>query len=105
MEGRTTWKIRRTQDGYVGVIRFDAGAGPVAVMAGGGNERQALARAAVVANQIAQSPIFQAVAPPGTGAAIKAISMIAKSKDVQRVMRKFAGPGARRLAKVLRRFW
>jgi hypothetical protein len=109
MTGTTSWKIRRAADGgFVAIIRFRTGDGPhgiATVSALGAAEGDAIARAAVLANQLASSPIFNAVAPPGTAAAIRAISAIAKSKDVQRTLSKYAGPGARRLAKAIRKFW
>lgn len=108
MNGATSWKIRRVPDGYVAIVRFRTGDGPngiATVSAIGGGEQDALKRAAILAEQITQSPIFAAVAPPGTRAAIKAISEIAKSKDVRKAMRKYVGPGARRLARAIRKFW
>lgn len=109
MRGNTTWRIRRLPTGeWVAMIRFRTGDGPygVATVSGmGAGQSEAITRAAVLANQIASNPVFAAVAPPGTAAAIKAISAIAKSKDVQRTLAKFAGPGARRLAKAIRKFW
>ena len=106
MNGNTSWRIRRTRDGAIAIIRFQAGPeGPASVIAGGPGEREALARAAVLAKQIATSPVFQAVAPPGTAAAIQAISELAKSKDLRKALSKYAGPGARRLAKAIRKFW
>lgn len=108
MNGNTSWRIRRVPQGYVAIIRFRTGDGPygVASVSGmGAGEGEAIQRAAVLANKIASNPIFASVAPPGTAAAIKAISAIAKSKDVQRTLAKYAGPGARRLASVIRKFW
>lgn len=108
MNGATTWKIRRVPDGYVAIVRFRTGDGPsgiASVSALGAGEADALKRAALLAEQISQSPIFAAVAPPGTAAAIKAISAIAKSPDVKATMRKYVGPGARRLARAIRKFW
>lgn len=104
MNGPAHWKIRRTPDGHVAIVRFRTGDGPngiATVSAIGADEGDALARAAVLAKQITESPIFAAVAPPGTAAAIKAISAIAKSKDVRAALSRYAGPGARRLASAL----
>lgn len=105
-QGLASWKIKRGPNGVVAIVRFSAGApGPAMVGAAGATERQALARATVIAKQIAESPIFQAVAPPGTAAALKAINAIATSKDIQATLAKYSGPGARRLARAIRRLW
>lgn len=102
--GRVTWSVRRTPNGqHVALIRFSAGP-PAHVGAVGASRAQALQRAAVLARQLADSPVFAAVAPPGTGAAIKAIHALATSRDVRRTLSRYAGPGARRLARALK-FW
>lgn len=96
---KTTWKVRRTPDGWRADIEFRLAGLGCAVGADGPSQRQALARAAAIANQLAQSPILAAVAPPGTAAAVKAISALAKSRDVRAALSRFRGPGARRLAR------
>jgi hypothetical protein len=109
--GQVTYDVREIPNGYIAIIQFPIASGmgavgePGAVIMGGDNPRQALARAAVLADQITNSPIFAAVAPPGTAAAIKAIKALAKSTDARRLLRRFAGPGAERLARTLHRFW
>lgn len=105
MSGRVTYQTRRVPGGHVAIVRFHTG-GPGAdtVGASGKSAREALARAAVLANQIASSEVFQAVAPPGTAAAIKAIAALSKAPDPVQLLGKYAGPGARRLARKLK-FW
>lgn len=101
------WKIKTSNGGgrWNGEITVLAGAYPIVLGAEGKSPAQALARAAVIADQLTQSPIFAAVAPPGTMAAIAAIKALASSKDLRRTLRKFGGPGAQRLARSLRRFF
>lgn len=101
MQGTINWRIRRTPDGHEATITIPTEASPVSISAIGFDEKAALSTAASVANQLAKNPIFQAVAPPGTAAALKAINLLAKSKVASKVLSTFAGPGARRLASAL----
>jgi hypothetical protein len=100
------WTIKRDRNGeFVAIIRFsaaDGGTDDAHVGAVGASRRQALARAAVLARQLTESPVFVAVAPPGTAAAIKAIHALATSKDVRKTLERYTGRGARRLARALK---
>lgn len=104
--GKTNWQIDRLPGGgWHGSITFDAGTHRATVGADGATQQQALKKAAVLAAELAKSPVLQAVLPPGTAAAIKAVDLIARSKYTRAALQQFAGPGARRLAKALRKFW
>lgn len=97
------FRASRRGDKWIAVLQFPTGDGPhgqASVVASGGDEDAAVLRAAEIADKIASNPIFQAVAPPGTAAAIKAVRLLAANKNVRRVVSRFAGPGARRLRKV-----
>lgn len=100
------WHLKREPNGeYIATIRFSAADGGVDdahVGAVGASRRQALARAAVLAKQLTESPVFVAVAPPGTAAAIKAIHALATSRDVRKTLERYTGRGARRLARALK---
>jgi hypothetical protein len=106
------WKLRRTAEGWEGIIML-AGAsdGPMrgnAIAVLGADPADALLKAGVLAKNIASNPIVAAALPPGTAAAVKAVTNIAravKTGDVQKVLKRYGGPGAKRLAKALRRFW
>lgn len=105
--GNVVWSLRPIGGGkYEATLVFSTSAPgvdlpPSKVIAHGANPQAAVHRAAMLADQITSSPIFQAVAPPGTAAAVKAIKMIAGSKSVQQVATKFVGPGAKRLFKAI----
>lgn len=77
------------------------------VTARGKTPAHATMKAAALAQSMLKNPIFQAVAPPGSAAAVKAIGMLARGfqrGDVKRVLKKFTGKGAKRLVKKLK-FW
>jgi len=68
----------------------------------------ALLKAASVAQMIANNPLMAAVLPPGTGAALKAVSALAKSAaagKLEKAAKKYGGKGAKRLVKALKKFW
>lgn len=104
-ESTCQWKLRRIADGWEGSIRFPVGDLPMSVGAEGRTQREAIARAAIAAKQIAESPVMRALLPPGTTAALSAIEQLAKSPNVRATLERFAGPGARRLARALIRRW
>lgn len=95
------WTVRRRGDMWTGTITVSAGELPISIGADGVTARQALARAAIVMEQIAQSPIAAAVLPPGTEVAIAAIKRLAKARDVGAALRTIGGKGARRLVRAL----
>lgn len=77
------------------------------VTAKGRTPAHATMKAAALAQSMMTNPIFQAIAPPGSAAAVKAIGMLARGfqrGDVQSVLKKFTGKGAKRLYKKLK-FW
>jgi hypothetical protein len=95
------WSVRRRGDMWTGTITVSAGELPISIGADGLTPRQALARAAIVMEQIAQSPIAAAVLPPGTEVAIMAIKRLAKAKNIRGALRNIGGKGARRLVRAL----
>lgn len=81
---------------------------PLAVASKGKSPSSALAKAAGAAKTIASNPILSAVLPPGTGAAISAVEALAKAAPLGKmksVARTITGPGAKRLAKALKKLW
>jgi hypothetical protein len=96
---RVTWKLKPSAGGgYEGEVVIPLPVAPVTVTTRGRSKKQALARAAAAANSIASNPLLAAVLPPGTPTAVKAITALAT--DPSSITR-FAGPGAKRLAKAL----
>lgn len=104
---RVAWRVRRTADGYEGEILIPSSltarngtsaAAPVKISASGQSRKQALRRAATVADAILDSPVMRAALPPGAAPAIEAVKAIASSKDARRALGKYAGEGAKRLA-------
>ncbi len=77
------------------------------VKAKGKTKAGAIQNAAQGALAIANNPLLQAVLPPGTGTAVKAVGLLAKaakSGQAGKLLGKLKGPGAKRLAKALK-FW
>lgn len=97
------WSIRRRPGVTLGCVEVPGGLAPVRIVTSGRDDREALDRAAVIAKQLVNSDVFKAVAPPGTAAAVAAISYLARSRDVRSALARFRGPGARRLARLFRR--
>lgn len=95
------WNVRRRGDMWTGTISVSAGELPISIGADGITPRQAIARAAIVMEQIARSPVASAVLPPGTEVAIAAIKRLAKSRNVKQALRNIGGQGARRLVRAL----
>ena len=75
----------------------------VLVKAKGSTQKSALNRAAGIAESLMDNPLLQAVLPPGSGMAVSAIKMLAKT-GVTKGLKKVTGKGAKRLAKALM-FW
>lgn len=95
------YKIRKLADGRVeATLIIPAGLAPVEVKTQGRSAQEAVARAASAVTAIVESPVLQAVLPPGSSLAIAAIKKLATSKDIRGALSQFAGPGAKRLAKV-----
>lgn len=105
------WKLAPDgRGGWAGVIDIPLhpgavyGGGRVVAMAKGGDRAEALGKAAAIAKKIAENPIVAAILPPQAGVAIKAISVMskaAKAGHLDDAIKKFAGPGLKRLGKVL----
>jgi hypothetical protein len=90
---------RQTSDGCIAAIDLPTHVGAIRVSAVdvGGSFLSGLRAAASIANSIAQNPVMQAVLPPGTGAALRAVNDIANGKKQPN---QFAGPGGKRLAQL-----
>ena len=81
---------------------------PIRLVATSKTAAGALAKAASVAEVIAQNPILSSVLPPGTGAALTAIAKLSKSAaagKLESAAKKYTGKGAKRLVKALKKFW
>jgi len=90
-----TFKVKLKKGGYASVT------------AKGRTPAHAAMKAAALAQSMLKNPLFAAVAPPGSAAAVKALGLLARgfqSGDVQKVLKKFSGKGAKRLIKKLK-FW
>jgi len=81
---------------------------PIKMVAKSRTRAGALAKASAYAERIANNPILAAALPPGTGQAIKVISVLAKSAaagKLEKAAKKLTGRGAKRLVKALKKFW
>jgi len=81
---------------------------PIRMVATSKTKAGALAKAASVAEMIANNPLLSSVLPPGSGAALKAIAVLSKSAvagKLERAAKKYGGKGAKRLIKALKKFW
>jgi len=102
------WSMHRLADGsFRGVVVLPTGPKGLAVRAKAKTKEDALHRAAVVAQAVADNPLVSAALPPGTAVAVKAIGFLAKSSAagvLGDAMKKVTGEGAKRLADALK-FW
>lgn len=106
-----TWSLRRTApDQWTGTLvlpydpRVIPGGAATAIQAKGADKATALGKAAVLAKQITGNPLVAAILPPGTPAAVEAISALSKSAAVgklEEAAKNFVGPGIERLGKAL----
>lgn len=81
---------------------------PIKLVARSMTKAGALAKASAYADKIAENPILAAALPPGSGAAIKALSYLSKSAaagKLESAAKKITGKGAKRLVKALKKFW
>jgi hypothetical protein len=81
---------------------------PIRLVAKSRTKAGALAKAASVAEKLLKNPILSSVMPPGTGAAIKAVSFLSKSAaagKLEKAAKKYVGKGAKRLFKSLSSLW
>jgi len=106
----TKISIKRYRGGYVGEIDMPAsdGASPARVVATalGGSKVEAIGKAALLAERIANDPVLAAIMPPQVTAAITAVKGLAgAAKQGSHVLKSFwhslHGPGKKRLAKAL----
>lgn len=108
MNAQIKWEMRRTKDGgYQGSVTLPSGGKGFKVRAKANTKEDALARAATVAAAVAANPLLQAVLPPGTGVAVKAVGYLARSAEAGQLagaMGKITGEGAKRLVSALK-FW
>jgi hypothetical protein len=101
------FRFKDTPNGCVGAIDIDTAApGRVTVAAIGDDRADALAKASLIAEHIAQDPILSALMPPQALVAIKAakgLSAAAKrgTRTLKRFWGRLRGPGKRRLAAAL----
>lgn len=94
-----------TLPGFPGAIKAGK---PIKLRATGTSKAQALSKAARVAKAIADNPLMAAVLPPGTGAALTAVSYLSKSAaagKLKSAAKRIGGKGAKRLYKALKKFW
>lgn len=107
------WEMRKLRGGgYAGIIMLPTGrAGRrkriLRIQATSKSKSSALLKAAGIAASIAENPIMQAVLPPGSSKAIRAVAKLAaaaKLGKLEKTLLKYSGKGAKRLAKKLK-FW
>jgi len=99
--------MKKKKGGYVATIYLDCGDGGFAAKGMAKSPAGAIMKASALASSLESNPIFQAIAPPGTLASIKAARLLAKglkAGSALKVLKKFSGKGAKRLAKKLK-FW
>ena len=115
------WSMRKLPTGdWAGMITMmpTPGAGqwspthpagkPIRLVAQSKTKAGALAKAASVAQLVANNPLLASVLPPGSGVAINAIAKLAKSAaagKLESAAKKYGGKGAKRLVKALKKFW
>lgn len=99
--------LKKQKGGYLATVYLDCGDGGFEAKGFAKTQAGAIMKAASLASSLESNPIFQAIAPPGTLASIKAARMLAKglkAGSALKVLKKFSGKGAKRLAKKLK-FW
>ena len=97
-----------TSNGQGAMARTIRRGQPIRMVARSRTRAGALAKASAYAERIANNPILAAALPPGTGQAIKVISVLARSAAAGKlasVAKKLKGKGAKRLIKALKKFW
>jgi len=102
-------RVRPTASGYVGelVLPVD-GANAITVSGWSDNIRGAIRKASAVAARVASDPMLSAMLPPGAALAIQAAQKLSRAADsgkpaLKAALNELRGPGAARLARVLRR--
>ena len=106
------WKLVKVPGGWHGYITLPTGGRGLTVRSltpkpGKRGKSAAIAEAGDLASAIADNPIISSLLPPGSGAAIKAASKLAKAVNVGKgvdVLKKMTGKGAKKLIKKLK-FW
>lgn len=79
----------------------------LAVKAVSGSMAKALFKAATTASELANNPVLAAMLPPGTPKALAGaikLANAAKRGNLSQALKRFKGPGARRLAKALSKY-
>jgi hypothetical protein len=84
------------------------GANAITVSGWADNIRGAIRKASAVAARVASDPMLSAMLPPGAGLAIAAAQKLSRAADsgkpaLKAALNELRGPGAARLARVLRR--
>lgn len=104
---KVKWTMKKLPDGrWSGTVQLPLNFGmtPVRVKATSSDGAAAVRKAASLASKVAENPLLAAIMPPGTPNAIKAIDAIADKGPA--VLKKFAGPGVKRVKKALSKlFW
>lgn len=99
------WKLRRLPGGgWEGIVRVPGQVCATTTRARAPTKAGALAAAAGLAESALESPILQAVLPPGAGVALQLTKQLASAAKVGKladVAASVVGPGATRLAKAL----
>jgi hypothetical protein len=91
--------------GYEGHVLIPFPGGNVAkVSVTGRNRQEAVAKAATLAKKAIDHPLVREILPPGAGVAVDALQKLAKS-PTGKTLKKFVGPGAKRLVKALGSFF
>lgn len=103
------YRFRQHQlGGYEAELEWEAPDGGVVTKARGDTRAEAISRAAVLAQNALDNPVIKAVMPPQARIAFevaKRLGLAQKSGTLAVAASKVVGPGAKRLAKVLKGFW
>lgn len=98
------WELRRTADGWAGTIALPPGFAGCSMQttAKGGTPRQALARAAGLAEKALSNPALQALLPPQAQIALKGAKLLAKYGNPMGLQAVLAKKGVKKLGKALK---
>lgn len=81
---------------------------PIRLVATSRTKAGALAKAASVAQMVANNKLLSSVLPPGSSVALNAIAKLSKSAaagKLEAAAKKYGGKGAKRLVRALKKFW
>lgn len=99
------FRVERTANGWDGTVVLPfavpqpGGGTGVAVTAAGPTKKEALLKAAGIAERVMANPVLSALLPPQAALALKAARVIAKS-GLAKAALKYSGPAMSRLAKL-----